>query len=464
MTSARSRNRVGENADELAGRVVGRHRALLTVPEVRTWWEARTLRSRLNADQLLRQLGFVLERISLDPKALLMMARKQPAKLRELLIRNAARLREKGRLDSYIQSLHKGPASFFRFHHVDFDGFPSLSPIKGASLEREQVPSPEELGRVLKRLSLRGQVTALFMAHAGVRPGVLGGYQAEGGLTLAALPDLNLTPGGPVFKESPFTIRVPAKLSKTRKAYTTFGSSELEESFVAYLRERREGGERLTEESPVVISNPTRGAAKVRQNAAASRFLTTKAVVEEVREALQATVPKDVTWRPYVLRSYCSTRFLIAGERTIPRDLREAILGHDSGVAGRYNVGKTWGKELLAEARACYKRAEPYLLTNSTRHGSEQEAVTRALKIMLQARGVPASKLETIDLANKTDEEIIELLKTVGALEAEKPERRAQKAVPIEDVPKLLEEGWELVQALNGSLAVLRAPEVVRGA
>ncbi len=63
------------------GRVTGRHRALLSDPKVRSWWEARSLRSRLSADQYLRQLGMLLERTDLTPEKAIVLARKDPSQL-----------------------------------------------------------------------------------------------------------------------------------------------------------------------------------------------------------------------------------------------------------------------------------------------------------------------------------------------------------------------------------------------
>jgi len=439
------------------GPILGRHRGLLSDPKVRSWWEARSLRSRLSADQYLRQFGFLLERLELDPTRVVSLARSDPDRLRDLLVRDAAKLKRAGRLDSYISKFHEGLRSYFRFHRVPFEGFPSLSPIKGASLVRERVPTPEELNRVLDRLSLRSRVCALFMAHSGLRPGVLGSYQAEGGLTLADLPDLKLGKR-PAFAEEPFVVRVPAHLSKTRSSYTTFGSSQLASALRAYLAERGEAGEYLTPASPVIAVRSTRGVASRRRSDPrfASGFVVTKAVVGEIHEALKSSAPEGVRWRPYVLRAYCSSRLLMAeGAGKITRDLREAILGHDLGNSGRYTLGKTWGDDMLRDARAAYKRAESYLSTAGKGEDS-QEAVTRALRLLLTARGVPASKLEGLDLVGKSDEEIVALIKTVGA--AIGPEKGTEKAVAVDDVPKLLEAGWEFVAPLNGSMAVLRAP------
>jgi len=435
---------------------MGRHRALLDDPKVRSWWEARALRSQLSADQYLRQFGFLLEHLKLSPAEVVSLAKKNPDRLRDLLTRDAAKLKREGKLDSYISKFAEGLKSYFRFHHVSFDGFPSLSPIRGASLTNEEVPTPDELNRVLERLSLRGRVSALLMAHSGLRPGVLGSYQARAGLTLGDIPDLKLGKE-PTFAEVPFVIRVPAALSKTRVSYVTFGSSQLASALLAYLAERREAGEELSPSSPVVVVLPTRGAANMRRKTDTrfdSGFLTTNGVVGEIHKALVSSVPEGKRWRVYVLRSYCSTRLLMAeaaGKMT--RDLREAILGHDGGVSARYNVGKTWGAELLKEARASYKRAEPFLSTTGAPQDSTAERFAALLKVLVENEAI--SKKEAEVLLTGGMEELSERLKTARATV---PEKRAEKAVFVGEVKALLDAGWDFVSPLNGEMAVVRAP------
>jgi hypothetical protein len=453
-----SRKTPGETENALRypsklGPILGRHKKLLDDPKVRSWYEARSLRSRLSADQYLRQFGFLLERIDLDPAGVVSLAKKDPDELRDLLVRDAAKLKRAGRLDSYISKFHEGLRSYFRFHRVTFDGFPSLSPIKGASLVRERVPTPDELNRVLDRLPLRSRVCALFMAHSGLRPGVLGAYQAEGGLTLGDLPDLRLG-RNLALSEVPFVVRVPAHLSKTRTSYTTFGSSQLASALLAYLGERVEGGEKLTPASPVVAVRPTRGVAARRRSDErfTPGFVVTHAVVREIHDALKATAPEGVTWRPYVLRAYCSSRLLIAeGAGKLTRDLREAILGHDLGNSGRYTLGKTWGDDMLRDARAQYKRAEPYLLTSGVPAESGAERVIRAL---LKARGATDDELDS--LASKSPDELEAWVKKRGFSAA--PEKRRQRPFSVKDAHDLVEAGWEYVGPL-GDEVILREPE-----
>jgi len=431
-----------------------RHRGLLENPRVKSWYDERALSSRLSADVYLRQLGSMAERLRLAPDDLARVAAKDPERLHDLLVRYASDLKAAGRLDSYIAKTFDGLRSWLRSRRVKFDGFPRLGKARNESIQSEVPPSPEQLRTILYGgMSLRGRSSALFMAHSGVRPGVLGSYQARDGLSLGDLPELKIG-DEPRFGELPFVVRVPARLSKTRQAYTTFGSRELADTYLAYLKERAERGEKLGPKSPVIAADPlgmARGYAKD------TGFLTTKGVVKELREEIAKNVAAGVKLRPYVFRAYCSTRLLLAeANGKIPAALREAILGHDGGVASRYHVGKPWGPELLKEAREAYRRAEPYLLTSGLPAESSSDRVLRAL---FRARG--ASDKEIDELATKTDDEIAAWIKERGL--AVETEKRSEKAVPVDTVPTLLEAGWEYVAPLNGTMAVLRSPSTSGG-
>jgi hypothetical protein len=441
-------------------RILGRHRALLSDPLIRSWWEARSLRSRLSADTSLRHVGLFVERLHRSPRELLAFARQNPDRLRDLLVAYAKSQKDEGRLDSYILKTFEGLKSWFKHHRVRFDEFPSLSPIRGASLAKERVPTPQELGQVLERLTLRGRVIALFLAHSGVRPAVLGSYGGEAGLTLGDLPELDL--GRRLqFRELPFVVKVPAALSKTRQQYVTFGTEQLASTLLAYLSFRREHGENLRPTSPVVAPGSMRGAAaKSRADARVHRaFIATKNVVEEVRDALHATVPEGVTWRPYVLRSYCSTRLLLAeGQGLISRDLREALLGHDGGIASRYNVGKRWGEELLVEARREYARAASFLETGRSREETDLLQQTKAL--ILEAVGLDPT--EAAKFAAQSKEEVLaEVRRRLGATSAgpsgttrEAAPTTADRLVSVVDAERLLGAGWTWLGSVGDRVAV----------
>ena len=456
----------GRQPSELAHRVLGRHRVLLEDPLVKSWWDERSLRSRLSADSYLRHIGLFVERLNRKPAELLALARDDPDAFRALLVKYAAEQKRAGLLDSYISKSFEGLRAFFKHHRVRFDEFPPLSPIRGASLTDERVPSQQELGQVLERLSQRGRVIALFLAHTGVRPGVLGSYGGESGLTLGDLPELDLGP--PIaFTETPFVVRVPAELSKTRRQYITFGTEQLATALVAYLNARREGGEKLNEFSPVAIPGTLRGAAaRSRGEARFHRgFIAMKNIVGEVQKVLHSTAPKGVRWRPYVLRAYCSTRLLLAeGQGKISRDLREAILGHDGGIASRYNVGKRWGEELLTEARREYANAAEFLETNAQ---SRVNVAAEFRRTLLAVAGM--SEEEAAKHVDDSNEELLAILREKltgrGASQSSPPNgngngngHAVQKSFPLEEAESLLAQGWTYVASFGPNRVLLQAP------
>ncbi len=422
------------------------HRSLLDDTRVRTWYDENRLRSSRTADVNLRQLGLCLHQIGLTPTTLLEEARANPPHLRERLIAYATALQRKGRLNSYIAKTFVGVSSFLRHHEIEFRGFPRVTVVRGASVENERVPTQGELGRLLRALPLRGQVSALLMAHSGLRPGAFSVYRAgDTALRLRDLPELEI--GELRMQKVPFLVRVPGSLSKNRKGYVTFGTQELADALIAYLKERRSRPryrrgrsvrpEELSPDSPVVA---------VRDTETETGFVTVKAVTAEVRSAMAKVVPADTTWRPYVLRSYASTQLLLAESKgKITRDFREAILGHDLGVSGRYNLSKKLQPSMVEEMRAAYARCEQFLATAST-GGNRSNAET--FRVLLSP-WYTDEQIEKIDLDDNAA--VIEALRK-GATRGAAPK---QQVIPEADLPHYLGEGWVARMPINGSKFVV---------
>ncbi|MGI0131214.1 MAG: hypothetical protein ACREEC_13865, partial [Thermoplasmata archaeon] len=316
------------------------HRPLLNDPTVRKWYEAHALRSSLSAEVNLRKLGLFLFRTRLTPTRLVELARRHPDELRDLLIGYATHLHAQKKLDSYIAKTQKGVRDWLLFNGVDFRQFPKLRrAYQSESLARERIPTPEQLRLILGALPPRGRVCALLMAHSGLRPGTLGNDGGTEGLTLGEIPELRLGGSHPRFElptgRRAFLVRVPSRLSKNSFGYVTFGTPEAADAILSYLGERQAAGERLTDASPLVALSAL--GARNTEGKERGAFVTTKSVVYGIRKAIQSVRPENVRWRPYVLRSYCSTQLLVG---RMDHDSREAILGHDLGVAGRYNLRK----------------------------------------------------------------------------------------------------------------------------
>jgi hypothetical protein len=448
------------------------HRPLLKAPGIQSWYDAHALRSTLSAEVNLRKLGLFLYRTRLTPVGLVELARSHPDDLRDLLIAYAAHLHERKKLDSYLAKTLKGVRDWLLFNNVDFRQFPKLRrAYQAESLARERVPTPEQLRLIMGALPPRGRVCALLMAHSGLRPGTLGNDTGTDGLTIADLPELRSVGGrvrfDPPEGHSAFLIQVPSRLSKTAQGYVTFGTPEAADAILSYLGERQAAGEKLAPTSPLVAL--TSLGARNTEGKDAGAFVTTKSVVLGIRKALQSVCPEGVRWRPYVLRSYCSTQLLIG---RMDHDTREAILGHDLGVSGRYNLRKRLADHVVEAMRTEYERAMEALLT--ARGAEERRSTDAFVGLLLQGLGLA----EDTDLSQMSEKEREELAKrlserlTSGAREAAagnpqsppsvpSPSSRSsqcQRIVSLEEVPALLEQGWSAVMPLDAQRFILQAP------
>ena len=421
--------------------------------KVAAWHESIRLRAPLTADVNVRNLSLLCERLSLSPASIAELARSDPDGLGERLVRYASSLKREGRLDSYIAKTVASLKSWLRFRRVSFDRYPSLRVVQGQSIRNETPPTQEQLGRILSVLSARGRCAALLMAHAGLRPGVLATNGKGRALQLADLPDLDLASVEPVFKKVPFLVRVPAELSKTSREYASFATSQAAESLIAYLMERKHQGEELTQRSPVIAVAPGGVSSHFRKEGTATPFITTETLTFDLRDAMRRVAPEGTSWRPYVLRSYCSSRLLSAENAgRITRDVREAILGHDLGVSGRYNLSKKLHPDTIEEMRQAYDRASEFLVSGASTKSKETELDSRSLRVILLGLGYSEADI-TKALSDPSESRVVDMIRS-----RRQPDAPRQKVAPASQVAALLAQGWEFISQLGPRQVVLRAP------
>jgi len=436
-----------------------RIRLAKTDPRVKAWYESQRDASPSSSRIYVTNLSRVLEENHLSVEQFVALARDEPGTLESLLAKwQRTRMDKRGTKAASIRQFYAALRSFLHHEHVLFDDYPKLKVIKGSTLSNERVPTQTELGLICAALTPRWRTAELFIAHSGIRPGVLCANAARKdgapALQLRHLPDLILKPE-PHFAKVPFVIQVPKELSKTGKSYVTFGGQELADALLAYLKTRSN----LTPDSFVLTGKLSR------------RDPTSEEVVEFEKEPVQSftlnealtlgikkVVPDGVRWRPYVARAYFSTQLHLAeGRGLISRELRECFMGHDVGTGGTYNVGKAWSEDMLEQARATYAKCLPLLETAQRTTSQEVVELRQLNRVFIE--GNPVLRL----LSTKQKEELealtpMELIRQVTRRMKPADETPKQKVFPNENVPAMLAKGWTVAAPLGSDQMVLNAP------
>lgn len=173
-------------------------------------------------------------------------------KLQAMLEDEVAKLQSEGKAGSYQKNILKAIISW-----LDYNGLKLQRRIKisGAdltpTLDDERVPTKEELVTILRHLDKRGRAIAAYIAFAGLRLEAIGNYDGTDGLTIKDLPEMKVTESGVVFEKIPTMIKIRSSLSKTRRPYFTFLTSEGCTYLKEYLEWRMARGEKLESDTPL---------------------------------------------------------------------------------------------------------------------------------------------------------------------------------------------------------------------
>jgi integrase len=405
-------------------------------------WHANVARgSPITADVYARRLGAFCDQVGIEPLALV---KRSEQELRNVLLDFITAEERRKRAGSYIESTLKAVKSW-----LVHNGLKISLPLRihGASdtpsLREERTPTQAEVRAILLAATPRDRVSCALMAFSGVRPEVLGNYRGNDGLRLGDLGGLTLKGKTVGFEQVPALLEVRKELSKADHRYFSFLGVEGCDYVRQYLEERLRSGEKLTLESDLIHPKGTGGSRD-------KSFVTTTNVGDGIRNSIRGAGYK---WRPYVLRAYFDTQLLLAESKgKLAHDYRVFWMGHKGSMDARYTTNKgRLTKDLLDDMRAAYTRCEPFLSTVPTAEAND--GATRVLRALLISRGHPKEEAEKLDIGAMTDEELGALFKKLAA-----STKRAEKAFAVDEVPRLLDAGWEFVAPLNGSLAVLRSP------
>ncbi len=423
-----------------------KYQELLLDEDVRRWFENLRAKSVLTATVALRNLGHYCELTGTTPKDILKKAQAYEKDFRYEFTDFVRKLEKEGKAGSYIARFKKVILSWLKFNGISLQLTVNISgENETPTIANERVPSREELARLLRKATSRGRVAIAIMAFSGLRPESLGDYEGTDGLRLGDLKELKLS-DEIQFEKVPATVMVKSKLSKARHQYFSFVGEEGATYIKEYLEERRKQGEELTYESPL-LQFDVRG---VKKNA----FLRTTLVIRDIREAIEAA---GLKMRPYVLRAYFSTALDIAESKgLISHPWRQFIMGHKGDIEARYSTNKRLPPDMIEEMRESYRKCLKYMETRVS-EVSEENARLYLQQQLLSAVGYRQDEIDKMNLADLNTEDFQKLLrdKVAGAMASNGSK---QKLVPMNEIEKLLGEGYEFQAVLPNGKAIMKMP------
>jgi hypothetical protein len=413
------------------------YESLMENSDVRRWHENVCRGSRTTGDVYLRRLGNFSKLHNISPAQLIKMKERS---IYNLLLDTVASMEKKQCSGGYISSVLKAVKSWLLFNDIEL-----RRPIKiraareTPTLHDERVPSQEELHSILLSADEKTRTICILLAHAGVRPEVLGNYRGTDGLQVCDLPEMAIADNTVIFKKVPTMLRVRSTLSKKAHEYFSFVSEEGCGYLKAYMEMRLRNGEKIASSSPII-----------RPKTAAKEFITTTNIGDAARNAIRKA---GFQWRPYVLRSFFATQMMLAESKgLIIRDYRSFFMGHTGDIEAVYTLNKRrLPPEVVEQMRSCYAKAQKYLQTIAPSDSADE--MTKIKRQLLLVAGMKPSEItdEHLELG---EEEFHKLVR--DRLAKESSGNQHQKIVDAGEIERHLTQGWEFVSLLPNDKAILR--------
>jgi len=365
---------------------------LLNNPDIKRWYDNLSRGSPLTAECYLYRLHKFCTDHQITPIQFVELARKDLAVASDLMQDSITMYEEKSYAPAYIDTIIKAVKSWVRQFDIEIKRKMKIRNIESTpTLENERIPNASEITEILNRARLREAVIISFIAKAGLRPEVLGNYNATDGLMITDLPDIAIVQGIATLLRSPPRVMVRRTLSKAKFQYFTLLTSQATKQLLAYMNDRLTKGEALNSESPVIAPDSQHRYGRGRNGE--KKFLTTQHILRQVRTTLRPRFQ----WRPYVFRRYFDTQLLIAESRgKIAHDFRVFFMGHSGSIEATYTTNKgVLDETLVNEMREAFKRSEelldlelkeedPLLRQKETLHTVIEKATPEQMQKMFQ--------------------------------------------------------------------------------
>jgi hypothetical protein len=438
---------------------------ILTIPDVRRWYENLARGSANTADVRIRRLILFCEQHNMTPMELVELGRQDRKVLEDLLQDHISLMEKKGSSPGYIDCTLKAMRSWLNHNEVEVKRKIKIANRDATpTIQDERVPTLEELRTILLHASDRAKVMICMIAMAGLRLETLGNQDASDGLVVSDLPEMRIDGKKVIFSTTPTKVAVRTNLSKNNRKYFTFLPKEGCDYLKAYLEKRTAAGEKLTSDSPIIAVVPGYEAVG-RNSEKKTRFITTRNVSREIRETMR---PK-FSWRPYVLRAYFDTQLLLAESHgKITHAYRVFFMGHTGDIESRYTTNKgVLPVSLVEDMRQAFIRCEPYLCTVQEKTVDKKEMLLEMWREQARLYGIDPLKVKiekqrelSRELGQDEEKEAIrsEIAKLAVHPQKLRSTHGKTKLVSEDELTSYLNKGWQLAKELrSGKMLISKA-------
>jgi integrase len=426
--------------------MVSKYDKIMAQDEIRRWYDNMRRKSKITAGVVSYNLALYCTNTNTTPDKILKMA--LDSTLKSQFEDFVTQMEKKGKKGTYIAQIKASINSWLKYNgYVQRIKSSITNETINENTQYERVPTREEFEKVMRKLDSRGRVELSLIALSGLRLEVIGNHDGTDGLMVKDIEDLDVETLS--FTKIPAKINVKAQLSKARFNFFTFISEEGCRYIEEYLTERKRNGEIINSNTPIILPLTTMN------RKGTNNFLTTGSISIELRKAITGT---GLKFRPYVFRAYFATGMDRAENKGyISHPWRQFLMGHKGDMERKYSTDKRLSEDMVEEMRKAYSLSARYLSPIMSEK-EENNMVYTMRRSMLMASGMKGEEIDNID--NLTDMGEDDFQKMLGERLTRKVANngKKQKVIPIDEVEKAIEEGWEFVSNLGNGKAVMKLP------
>jgi len=200
---------IGVRRPPLQSQTAFKYRSLLDDEDVARWVRNLERGSPVTAEVSLRRLGKASTLLGLTPRQVVTEAEANPKQFQDSLEDIVSKLEDESRSPGYISNIIKIVRQWLKYNNVILTRHIKIKNSSATpTIENEQVPSQQELARLLRNSSSRIRVAEVLMAFADLRPETVGNFNGSDGLRLGDLPEVIIENNRVEIKKVPTMIKI----------------------------------------------------------------------------------------------------------------------------------------------------------------------------------------------------------------------------------------------------------------